>query len=101
MNIEKIKEDHYKVTFTSGEVLILSWNELCSIANFVDVETAKEEVTDFLESREGDFEEELANPNFIEDVAYNLISVRTNNETEDDVYDAISSTTTKGGTYES
>ena len=95
MEIKKNKEDHYKVELASGEVLILSWNELCSIANFVDVETAKEEVVDFLEGREGDFEEELANPNFIEDVAYNLISVRTNNETEDDVYDAIGSVLSK------
>ena len=101
MKIEKIKDDHYKVTLASGEVLILSWNELCTIANFVDVETAKEEVTEFLECRSDDFEEELADPEFIEDVAYNLISVRTNNETEDDVYDAIATSKERGCEYES
>ena len=104
MKIEKIKDDHYKVTLESGEVVVLDWGELCGISHFVDVETAKEEVEEFLEYRDDyngvNLEEKRSNPEFIESLAYDLISVRTNNETEDDVYDALVSTLSREGSCE-
>lgn len=103
MKIEKIKDDAYKVTLASGEVIILDWNELCSIANFVDVEDAKEELNEFFKDADNyrgfaslnrlgvNLEDKVQDPEFVESVAYDLLSVRTNNETSDDIYDAINS----------
>lgn len=104
MKIEKIKDNAYKVTLASGEVIILDWNELCSIANFVALEEAKEELEEFFETVDDykgvNLEEMRLDPEFMENVAYDLLGVRTNNETTDDVYDALNSTLVKEGAYD-
>lgn len=91
--VKKLRNQNYKVTLASGEVIILEWGELCEIAHFVHLEEASEEVSNSLDCW-GEYDginltEKRLDPKFVEDVAHALIQVRLNNETTDDVFDAL------------